>query len=387
MNIVIYSELTVDPQKGGIERMSVVLADMLFRLGHHIFFICWHKTSDANLDYPLSYIPNSTWNQENDKFLDNFISENKIDLLINQAAILPRDYRVSLLFRKKNVPIIQVFHNSLYGMFSTISILDKLSHHLPVIQKITSTKAVRNVIIHLFKLKYGHYFKELGQTDDYMVLLSDKYKDEYVDFCQPKSLRNLYVISNPITFSIDYCDYKKDKIILFCGRMGSQKRPLAALKIWEKLYVQNPEWKMIMLGDGEYLESVRSYATQHHIKNIEILGKQNPIDYYKKASILCMTSAYEGLPLVILEAFNYGCVPILYNTFASASDIVTDGKDGVLVDANTEETFVVKLQELMENKSMREDLRKGRLDKLSKYSPEKVTDLWNKLLMKIERYA
>ena len=84
---------------------------------------------------------------------------------------------------------------------------------------------------------------------------------------------------------------------------------------------------------------------------------------------------------------HYGCVPILYNTFASASDIVTDGKDGVLVDANTEETFVVKLQELMENKSMREDLRKGRLDKLSKYSPEKVTDLWNKLLMKIERYA
>ena len=369
MNIVIYSELTVDPQKGGIERMSVVLADMLFRLGHHIFFICWHKTSDVNLDYPLSYIPSSTWNQENDNFLDNFISENKIDLLINQAAILPRDYRVSLLFRKKDVPIIQ------------------FSQHLPVIHKITSTKAVRNVIITLFKLKYGHYFKELGQTDDYMVLLSDKYKDEYVDFCQPKSLRNLYVISNPITFSIDYCDYKKDKIILFCGRMGSQKRPLAALKIWEKLYVQNPEWKMIMLGDGEYLESVRSYATQHHIKNIEILGKQNPIDYYKKASILCMTSAYEGLPLVILEAFNYGCVPILYNTFASASDIVTDGKDGVLVDANTEETFVVKLQELMENKSMREDLRKGRLDKLSKYSPEKVTDLWNKLLMKIERYA
>ena len=166
MNIVIYSELTVDPQKGGIERMSVVLADMLFRLGHHIFFICWHKTSDVNLDYPLSYIPSSTWNQENDNFLDNFISENKIDLLINQAAILPRDYRVSLLFRKKDVPIIQVFHNSLYGMFSTASILDKFSQHLPVIHKITSTKAVRNVIINLFKLKYGHYFKELGQKDD-----------------------------------------------------------------------------------------------------------------------------------------------------------------------------------------------------------------------------
>ena len=40
MNIVIYAEQTVDSQKGGIERMSVVLADMLFRLGHQIYFIC-----------------------------------------------------------------------------------------------------------------------------------------------------------------------------------------------------------------------------------------------------------------------------------------------------------------------------------------------------------
>lgn len=87
--------------KGGIERMSVVLADMLFRLGHQIYFICWKKTSDVKLNYPLSYMPSEIWNEDNDKFLEKFISENNIELLINQAAILPRDNFVSLLFRRE----------------------------------------------------------------------------------------------------------------------------------------------------------------------------------------------------------------------------------------------------------------------------------------------
>ena len=347
MNIVIYAEQTVDSQKGGIERMSVVLADMLFRLGHQIYFICWKKTSDVKLNYPLSYMPSEIWNEDNDKFLEKFISENNIELLINQAAILPRDNFVSLLFRRKSVPIVQVFHNSLYGMFSTVSCLDKISQHLPI-QDLLSTSFVRKIILRLFKIKYGRYFRELGQSNDYMVLLSDKYKSEYVDFCQPKSLKNLYVIPNPITFSIDTNEYKKENIILFCGRMGNQKRPLLAL---------------------------------------EILGKRNPVPYYQEASILCMTSAYEGLPLVLLEAFNYGCVPILYNTFASASDIVTDGIDGIIVDENSEDAFVSRLQELMNNQAKRENLKKGRLNKLVKYSPIEVSLLWNNLLIKIKRDA
>ena len=82
------------------------------------------------------------------KYID-FIVENNIELLINQAAILPRDNFVSLLFRRKSVPIVQVFHNSLFGMFSTVSCLDKISQHLPI-QDLLSTSFVRKIILRLF---------------------------------------------------------------------------------------------------------------------------------------------------------------------------------------------------------------------------------------------
>ena len=39
--------------------------------------------------------------------------------------------------------------------------------------------------------------------------------------------------------------------------MDSQKRPMLALKIWERIASKNPNWKMIMIGDGDYLNILK----------------------------------------------------------------------------------------------------------------------------------
>ena len=66
---------------------------------------------------------------------------------------------------------------------------------------------------------------------------------------------------------------------------------------------------------------------------------------------------------------------------------MTDGIDGIIVDENSEDAFVSRLQELMNNQAKRENLKKGRLNKLVKYSPIEVSLLWNNLLIKIKRDA
>lgn len=169
--------------------------------------------------------------------------------------------------------------------------------------------------------------------------------------------------------------------------MDSQKRPMLALKIWERIAYKNPNWKMIMIGDGDYLNILKKYANQHFINNVDILGKQNPIPFYKRASILCMTSAYEGLPLVLLEAFNFGCVPVAFNTFACASEIISNDKDGILVKENSEIEYIEKLQKLMNNQTLRVKMRNRRFVKLAEYSPSLISSLWSSLLNDIELYA
>ena len=387
MNIIIYFESSVDPQKGGVERMSLVLADMLSNLGHNISFLCWNRTSNVKLQYPLYYLPKKQWHKENDDYIGSIIVTKQIDLLINQAAILPVNKPVCTAFRRQKVPIIQVFHNSFYGIYSRIRLLEKLGQRSNFVSHLLSEKFIKNIIICLYKIKYKQYYRDLGQENDYFVLLSDKYREEFVDFCKPKNMHKLYAIPNPITFSIDHNDYKKEKIILFCGRMDSQKRPMLALKIWERIAYKNPNWKMIMIGDGDYLNILKKYANQHFINNVDILGKQNPIPFYKRASILCMTSAYEGLPLVLLEAFNFGCVPVAFNTFACASEIISNDKDGILVKENSEIEYIEKLQKLMNNQTLRVKMRNRRFVKLAEYSPSLISSLWSSLLNDIELYA
>lgn len=50
------------------------------------------------------------------------------------------------------------------------------------------------------------------------------------------------------------------------------------------------------------------------------------------ASILCMTSTIEGLPMVLLEVMAAGCVPIVYGSFAAAEDVITNGENGYVVE-------------------------------------------------------
>ena len=85
------------------------------------------------------------------------------------------------------------------------------------------------------------------------------------------------------------------------------------------------------------------------LKKVHFYGNKNPIEYYKRAKILCMTSAYEGFPLVLAEAQTFGTIPIAFNSFASITDIIKDGDNGLLIEPFNISKYASILSELMEN--------------------------------------
>ena len=52
-----------------------------------------------------------------------------------------------------------------------------------------------------------------------------------------------------------------------------------------------------------------------------------------------MTSHIEGWPMTLLEAQQYGCVPIVYNTFAALSEIIENNVNGYIIGKYDEEAF------------------------------------------------
>ena len=185
-------------------------------------------------------------------------------------------------------------------------------------------------------------------------MLSGSYFKELKLFVKKADKNKVISISNPCTVNIplDTDITQKKNELLYVGRINtSQKRVDLLLEIWRKLYPSFPNWKLNIVGDGEELSSLKDLSKKMNLKSIKFLGHKDPIPYYKTAKILCMTSSFEGFPLVLAEAHNFSVIPILFNSFPSTIDIIKDGENGFLIEAFDTTAYITQLSELMSNYS------------------------------------
>ncbi len=109
----------------------------------------------------------------------------------------------------------------------------------------------------------------------------------------------------------------KKKTVLWVGRYSEEKRPLDAVKIMEKVHSEVPDAVLHMVGEatGFISEEVRNYIKDHGLKNcVSIDGySENVEKYYSNASVMLMTSRYEGMPIVMMESKAFGVPLVCYD--------------------------------------------------------------------------
>lgn len=121
-------------------------------------------------------------------------------------------------------------------------------------------------------------------------------------------------------------------------------------------------------------------AQNLNLHNVRFEGFQSPILYYKRASILLLTSEYEGFPLVLPECMSFGVVPVVYGSYSAVYDIINDGKDGLVVhfskDSFHAEKMAEKLSVIMSNEKLRNTMAINAIKKSCNYSIDKIYKQW-----------
>jgi len=364
MNIAFYTNDTCLPSKGGVENLTLFLGDYFKKKGHTVLYLssCTDKSVFREI-----------------------IAKHNIEIVINQGAINPRGCANIIEWTKQaNVKLISVSHISLAQMYG-IYRRESLGF---IIDNPKIGAGIKNFLNRccnfIFKLKYGKYYRRQVELSDRYVLLSDKYSDELRYFSSLKNLKNVVSIPNPFSIENSRTDDLKQKVVLFSGRFVFQKRVDLLLEIWAKINKKFPEWKLVLLGDGPLLETMKAKAIEKRLKNYSFEGFQtNPQDYYRQASILAMTSAYEGFPLVILEAMAYGLTPVVFETFDAASDIIDNGKNGFLIAPFDVDSYVEKLSFLIEFQAERQLMAKAAKIKSTDFSIENIYQKWESLFKEL----
>ena len=165
------------------------------------------------------------------------------------------------------------------------------------------------------------------------------------------------------------------------GRIDfNQKRVYRVIDTWAKLEAKFPEWGLTIVGDGVERENVEKQVADYGLKRVSFEGFQQPKPYYERASILLLTSEYEGFPLVLAECMSFGVIPAVYNSYSAVGDIIADGKDGIVIpyhkDGYRAEEAALLLSDIMEKDSKREAMAQAAIEKSKEYSVEKIYGEW-----------
>jgi len=190
-------------------------------------------------------------------------------------------------------------------------------------------------------------------------------------------LINSLVIENPITFK-SFDRKSRTKKALAVGRLNNQKGFERLLLIWSNFIKTNPEWILNIAGDGEELNNLLEYCESYSISDsVNFLGKVDRLDeLYQKSDLFLMTSHYEGLPMVLLEAKSWSLPCIAFNCPTGPKEIIENNVDGFLIQNGNFNSYVEAMKLLSSDDELYFDFVRSTKFTHKKFSVDIVKEKW-----------
>jgi glycosyltransferase involved in cell wall biosynthesis len=193
-----------------------------------------------------------------------------------------------------------------------------------------------------------------------------------------KRQENISVIYNSVT----NCNNKivsslENKRALVIGRLTYQKNLEILIELWSEVSQKHPDWILTIVGTGDSKEIKQIIFNKSLDKVVELVPSTNTIEtYYKESSLYLMTSRFEGLPMVLLEAQNYGLPIVSFDCKCGPREIINNGENGYLIENGNTDDFVEKVSALIENEKLRDKFGKKAKKNSSNFSEEIIMNQW-----------
>ena len=170
-----------------------------------------------------------------------------------------------------------------------------------------------------------------------------------------KNDSKVVVISNPLTVNVEKHSSCSEKRVVAAGRLAYQKHFDALIDAWNIVHKKHQDWQLDIWGDGTEKDALQNQINQYGLQDtIQLKGyAQNVIEKMSDYSIFALSSRFEGFGLVILEAMANGVPVVSFACPCGPKDIITDGKDGILVPHENTALLAQGIINLIENEAKR----------------------------------
>ena len=216
----------------------------------------------------------------------------------------------------------------------------------------------KRLLSKLSRFSYPHADKVVSvsraaahDTADYLGLPRSRFDVIYNPVITPELLQKAKL-------SIDHAFFEKAlPVIVSVGRLTEQKDYPTLLRAFA-LMREQLEAKLIILGEGEDRAKLESLIQELGLTDdVSLQGfDKNPYAYMAKAQLFVSSSAWEGLPTVIIEALALG-TPVVATDCPGGSREILEGGFGTLVPVDNPEALALAMRDSLVSTPDKDKLR------------------------------
>lgn len=153
-----------------------------------------------------------------------------------------------------------------------------------------------------------------------------------------------------MTFEHPWFHSSQPPVVFGMGRLSPEKDFRTLLRAFAKVRSQLPA-RLVILGEGAGRHELESLAEQLGITEDVLLPgfAANPYPYLKRAGVFVLSSRYEGLPTVLIEALALGVPCVATDCESGPSEILANGRHGSLVPVGDVDAMAAAIVAVLQN--------------------------------------
>ncbi|MBO4519636.1 MAG: glycosyltransferase [Alphaproteobacteria bacterium] len=272
-----------------------------------------------------------------------------------------------------------------YFMVDLVNVLYKQTHDVPVIMMMHGYPPIMLGNLMRKKPYMRKIYRQVMDKAAAFHVLMKSYEPTIAEFCTPKRVVTIpnEVVQIPPEERTDLSVEKKK--IIYVARIEKEgKRHHLLVEAFGELFKEFPDWHLEFWGmrkypayERELMELAAKYGAEN---NVHIKGYHPKIqEVYRQADIHAFPSAHEGFSLALADGMACGLPSIGFADAPSVNELIIEGHNGFL--AKDKEDFTKKLRRLMQDQGLRQAFGKNAAKDMEAYAPEKVIELWRRLIV------
>lgn len=360
---LIFCTISLGDKAGGLEKNIINVANYFSNNNFSVDIITF-DTNNTKSFYKIN--SNIKWHK---------IGSKKPHFKINFSERFKQIIQIRSIISKKSNSKIICFHHGISFRFLIANIFLKNKIFI-------SERNSLSIYNYINKSKYNINYLCLFFV--YKIFIQfDRYKEQYPTYLHKKIFTIPNYVEEQKNFSKNYYN-KKENVILSIGRLEDQKNFDILINIFQKISINNPDWKLIIVGNGSKKKLLQNLIIKKKLdKKIIIENSTLNISYfYEISSIFCLLSKWEGFCNSVSESLSYGVPCVGLKSSDGICDLIEHEYNGLLANnEKNEKEIEICLQRLIEDKELRFKYGNNAKNSVKKYNKSKILKVWKENLL------